>query len=288
MISRVKYGAAFFCLVFPAFAQAQSIGQVESPRGDGYVYLYSSMTTLDVRTTLQCGEQVQITGRYDLYLGVRTAKGEVGYVPVESLLLLKDKPGAKAPQPKVVRPTRERTPYDAPAATMEVAPPAPSSLSEFTLRNGTPIHLKLGKTISSATAHVGDVVDLQVVEEVIVNGFVVIPKGAAATALVTEAEPKKRLGHGGKLGFNINSVRLRNDEKAAVRSYQESAGSNSSAGAILPLTSGKDVVFTEGTDFTAFVDGDMKLKREAFQREKGSSSAAPAPADRKPSQPRGF
>src|SRR5437667_2058460 len=39
---------------------------------DDYVYLYSSMTTLDVRTTLQCGEQVQITGRYDVYFGVRT------------------------------------------------------------------------------------------------------------------------------------------------------------------------------------------------------------------------
>ncbi len=288
MISSAKYLAAFFCLLFPAFAQAQSAGQVECPRSGDYVYLYSSMITMDVRTTLQCGEQVQITGRYDLYFGVRTAKGEIGYVPVESLLLLKDKPGAKAPQPKIVQPTRERTPYDAPAVPTEAAPPAPSSLSEFTLRNGTPIHLKLGKTISSATAHVGDVVDLQVAEEVMVNGLLVIPRGAAATALVTEAEPKKRLGHSGKLGFNINSVRLGDDEKAAVRSYQEGSGSNSSAGAILPLASGKDVVFTQGTDFTAYVDGDMKLKKEAFQTGKNSSSAAPAPPDHKPSQPRGF
>jgi hypothetical protein len=289
MISRAKYAAAFFCLVLPTFAQAQSIGQVECPRGGGYVYLYSSMTTLDVRTTLQCGEQVQITGRYDLYLGVRTAKGEIGYVPVESLLLLKDKPGAKAQQPKIVPPTtRERTMYDAPAVPTEAAPPAPSSVTEFTLRNGTPIHLKLGKTVSSATAHVGDLVDLQVVEEVTVNGLVVIPKGAAATAIVMEAEPKKRLGHGGKLGFNINSVRLWDDEKAAVRSYQESTGSNSSGGAILPLGAGKDVVFTEGTDFTAYVDGDMKLKKAAFQSGKDASSAAPAPSDHKPSKPRGL
>jgi hypothetical protein len=283
MLSRAKYAVTFFCLVFPAFAQAQSMGRVECPRSGDYVYLYSSMTTLDVRTTLQCGEHVQITGRFDLYFGVRTAKGEIGYVPVESLLLLKDKPGAKTPPPKTVQPARERTPYDAPAAPTEAASPAPSSLSEFTLRNGTPIHLKLGKTISSATAHVGDVVDLEVVEEVMVNGLVVIPKGAAATAVVTEAEPKKRLGHGGKLGFNINLVRLRDDEKAAVRSYQESSGSSSSGGAILPLGSGKDVVFTQGTDFTAYVDGDMKLKREAFQAEKGSSNAAPMPADHKPS-----
>jgi hypothetical protein len=286
MISRAKYAAAFFFLVFPAIAQAQSMGQVGCPRSNDYVYLYSSMTTLDVRTTLQCGEQVQITGRFDLYFGVRTAKGETGYVPVESLLLLKDKPGAKAAQPKTVQPARERTPYDAPATTTEAAPPAPSSSTEFTLRNGTPIHLKLGKTISSATTRVGDVLDLLVAEEVTLNGLVVIPRGAAATAVVTEAEPKKRLGHGGKLGFNINSVRLSDDEKAAVRSYQESTGSNSPGGAILPLGSGKDVVFTEGTDFTAYIDGDMKLKKAAFRAEKDTSNAAPA--DHKPSKPLGL
>src|SRR5229473_229469 len=107
MRSSAKYIAVFFCLESPGIAQAQSVGQVECPRGDGYVYLYSSMTTLDVRTTLPCGEQVQITGRYDRYFGVRSAKGELGYVPVESLLLLKDRPGTKAPEPKVVQPTRE-------------------------------------------------------------------------------------------------------------------------------------------------------------------------------------
>ena|SRR5690242_10757677 len=107
-----KYFALFLSVFCPAIAQAQSVGQVECPRAGDYVYLYSSMTTLDVRTTLQCGEQVQITGRYDVYFGVRTAKGEVGYVPVDSLLLLKDKSGAKAGLPKPTPAVRERTPYD--------------------------------------------------------------------------------------------------------------------------------------------------------------------------------
>jgi len=287
MISIAKYVAAVFCLLLPASIKAQSVGQVECPRSDDYVYLYSSMTTMDVRTTLQCGEQLQITGRYDRYFGVRTAKGEVGYVPVESLLLLKDKPGTKTPQPKTVQPTRERTPYDAPVKTTEVAPSVAPSPTEFTLRNGTPIHLRLRKTISSATAHVGDVVDLRVVEDVIVDGLSVIPSGAAAIGLVTDAEPKKRMGHGGKLAFGINFVRLKDDEKAAVRSFQESAGSNSSTGAILPLSSGKDVVFAEGTEFTAYVDGDMHLKKVAFQAAKDTSTA-PAPPAQNPSQPRGF
>src|SRR6202521_505226 len=288
MNSSAKYLAVFVCLVSPAIAQAQSVGQVECPRSGDYVYLYSSMTTLDVRTTLQCGEQLQITGRYDRYFGVRTAKGEIGYVPVESLLLLKDKPGAKAPQPKTVQPTRERTPYAAPAIHAEIAPSAPPSAFDFTLRNGTPIHLKLGKTISSATAHVGDVVDLKVSEEVTVDGLLVIPEDAVAIGLVTDAEPKKRMGHGGKLALSINFVRLKDDQKAAVRSFQESTGSNSSTGAVLPLASGKDVVFMQGTEFTAYVDGDMQLKKLAFQAARDTSGTPPAPPAQNPSRPRGF
>jgi hypothetical protein len=286
MISSAKYIAVLFCLVLPTIARAQSMGQVECARGDGYVYLYSSMTTLDVRTTMQCGEHVQITGRYDRYFGVRTAKGDIGYIPVDSLLLLKDKPGAKAPEPQTAQPARERILYDTPVKPAEVAPVAPPNPSEFTLRNGTPIHLKLSKTMSSATSHVGDVVELQVAEEVIVDGLSVIPPGSAAIGLVTEAEPKRRMGHGGKLAFSVNFVRLKDDEKAVVRSFQETT--SNSAGGILPLSSGKEVVYNQGMEFTAYVDGDMQLKKEAFQAEKNSSTAAPAPPDRKPSQPRGF
>ena len=282
MLSSARYIAAFFCLLLPGMTRAQSVGQVECPRGDGYVYLYSSMTTLDVRTTLQCGEQVQITGRYDHYFGVRSAKGEIGYVPVESLLLVKDKPGAKPPEPKTIQPARERIMYDAPAKHGEVAPVAPTSPSEITLRNGTPIHLKLGKTISSATAHVGDIVDLTVVEEVLVDGISVIPAGSTAIGLVSEAEPKKRMGRAGKLAFSVNFVRLKDDEKAAVRSFQETTRSNNSAGAIFPLSSGKEVVFAHGMEFTAYVDGDMPLKRENFQAERNRSSSPPAFPDRKP------
>jgi hypothetical protein len=287
MKSSGKYFAVFLGIFCPAMIQAQSVGQVECPRSGDYVYLYSSMTTLDVRTTLQCGEQVQITGRYDLYFGVRTTKGEVGYVPADSLLLLKDKPGAKASLPKPVPTVRERISYDAPGSPTGAASSAPSNPSEFTLRNGTPIRLKLGKTISSATAHVGDAVDLLVAEDIPVDGLVVIPRGAAATGVVKEVEPRKRLGHGGKLGFSIDSVRLKDNEKAAVRSFQESSGTNNSAGGILP-GSGKDVVFTQGTEFTAYVDGDVHLKKAAFQGERDSSSAMPATPDQKASPPLGF
>ena len=287
MKSSVKYIAAIIFLTFPTVAWAQSVGQVECPRGGGYVYLYSSMITLDIRTTLPCGEQVQITGKYDAYFGVRTAKGELGYVPVDSLLLLKDKPGPKALQAAPAQPPRERTTYDAPAAKAE-APKPLTSPSDLTLLNGTPIRVVLGKSLSSASAHVGDAVELKVLEEVDVDGLCVIPAGATAFGIVREAEPKKRMGHGGKLGLSIDSVRMSDDKKAAIRSYQESSGTNNSTGAVLPLASGKDVVIAQGTEFTAYVDGDQHLKKEAFHPAKEGGTPAAAPQAQNPSRPRGI
>src|SRR6266850_3045556 len=154
-----KYLAFVFAVAIPATARGQSVGQVECPRSGGYVYLYSSMITMDVRGTLQCGEQVQITGRYDTYFGVRTAKGEVGYVPLDSVLLIKDKPGANQPKALRQKPARELTPYDEHAAPPPPVKTVPAGF-DLTLANGTPIHLKLGKTISTASAHVGDAVEL--------------------------------------------------------------------------------------------------------------------------------
>jgi len=286
----MKYSPRWLVLIsfflLPAIARAQSVGQVECPRTEGYVYLYSSMTTLDVRTTLQCGEQVQITVRYDGFFGVKTEKGETGFVPQSSLLLIKDQPGPKALQPKPPLPPRPRTAYDDPNLHPDALPTPPAASLAFALPNGIPIHLKLSKTISSATAHVGDQVELEVVEEVVVDGLCVIAKGAPAVGVVTEAEPRKRMGHGGKLGVLVKSVRLSDDEKAAVRSFQESAASSTSVGTINPLAHGKDVEFTQGTDFTAYADGDMPLKREAFQAAKTGASTAP-PA-KNPSPPHGW
>jgi hypothetical protein len=286
MRSNAKYIAVVFCLLLPALARAQNTGRVECPRQDNYIYLYSSMTTMEVRTTLQCGEQVQITGRYDSYFAVQTAKGDTGFVPLSSLVLLKDKPGPKAPQPKADPPARPRTAYDEPAPRVEVAPKPVPSPSELLLLNGTPIHLKLGKSISSATAHVGEVVELTVTEEVVVDGLSLIPSGATAVGIVSEAEPKKHMGHSGKLGLSINFVKLSDNEKAAVRSYQEAMGPDSSTGTVNPLASGKDVVFAQGMEFTAYVDGDIHLKREKFQAARDDANAAPAATAQNPPQPR--
>lgn len=166
--------AAVFFLVSPSLGKAQNTGRIDCPRNDGYVYLYSSIVTMDVRATLQCNEVVQITGRYDNYYSVRNAKGDTGYVPVASIVLLKDQPGSGLPTPSSEPPARERTPYD--ARPREAHAPAAAAVAGFTLLNDTPVHVKLTKSISSASAHAGDVIEFEVVDDVMVQGLAVLTK----------------------------------------------------------------------------------------------------------------
>jgi hypothetical protein len=263
------------CLLFSLPATAQSTGRIDCARDGGYVYLYSSMTTLEVRMTLQCGEVVRITGRSDDYYSVRTAAGEPGFVPRTNIFLLKDQPGTGLPTPAAKPPARERTHYDQPGN--EVTPPAQKGPVAFALANNTPIRMKLNNTISSATAHVGDAVELEVVEDVIVDGVTVLPAGSKVNGAIAEAEAKKRFGHGGKLAFRVTSMTLADGEQLKVRCYQEASGSsNTSADAVLPLNSGKDVTIPKDVEFTALVDGEARLKREGFESPKTHPAASPA------------
>src|ERR1700746_4076843 len=99
-----------------------------------------------------------------------------------------------------------------------------SSSAQPTLEDGTPVKLRISQTVSSADAHVGQTVDFEVLEEVKLGGTLLIPKGGIAWATVTEAQSKRRMGRGGKLNMNIDSVRLVDGEKIALRAVKEGKG----------------------------------------------------------------
>jgi PEGA domain-containing protein len=163
----------------------------------------------------------------------------------------------------------------------------------FVLEDGTPVKLRIGRTVSSAEAHVGETVDFEVLEDIPVNGMLVIPKGGLAYATVTEAQGKRRMARGGKLNMNIDSVRLANGEKAALRAIKEVQGgghTGAMTGGIVATSivffpaapfflfmHGKDISIPKGTEITAYVDGDMQLDRARFQSVQ-SASAPPTAA----------
>jgi hypothetical protein len=269
--------AAAVCILLPSVANAQNTGRIECARSDDYVFLYSSMTTLQVRSNLQCGEIVYITLRYEFYYGVRTAKGDTGFVPEASLVVIKDQAGTGLPAP-AAEGSRERLHYDRPREAANPARAAPG----FTLAKNTPVRVKLVKSISSATAHVGDAVELEVLEDVLVQGVVVLPKGSKESGVIAEADPKKRFGHGGKLAFSVTSLRLANGEQAPLRTYEEASGGAGTSSAVL---ASKEASMQQNAEFTLLVDADVHLKRETFEDRADDSKTGANNPDAAPAKP---
>jgi hypothetical protein len=108
-----------------------------------------------------------------------------------------------------------------------------------------------------------------------VDGVTVLPKGSTVIAVVTEAESKRSMGRAGKLNMAISYARLKDGEKVALRAVNEQKGGSHTgamAGAMVATSlivwpaapfflfmKGKDVTIPQGTEITAFIDGDMHL-----------------------------
>jgi len=189
---------------------------------------------------------------------------------------------AQQPQPAVGTSTAAQQ------ATPSALPPA------HTLLDGTPVKLRLSQTVSSADTKVGQEIPFEVVEDVSVDQVVVLPKGATAIATVTATEHKKSMGRAGKLDIAISYARLKDQEKVALRATQDNKGGGhvgAMTGAIVatsiiffpaaPLflfVHGKDITIPQGTEITAFVEGDMHLNMANFGAAPAAIEAIPAPA----------
>jgi hypothetical protein len=111
-------------------------------------------------------------------------------------------------------------PQDVQQPSQSSAPPS----QRFVLEDGTPIKLVLSQNVSSSDATVGQTVSFEVVEEVLVEGIVVVPKGSTAWATITAAEHKKTMGRGGKLDMNIDKVRLADGSKTLLAATKNAKG----------------------------------------------------------------
>jgi|GEM_PF-416098 len=161
------------------------------------------------------------------------------------------------------------------------APQVTPALTGFGLEDGTPVKLRLTRNLSSASEKKGDTVDFEVIEDLNVSGVLVIPRGSTAWATITEAQPKRRMGRGGKLDVNIDTVRLKDGEKVGLRAVKENKGGGhvgAMTGAMVatgivffpaaPLflfMHGKDINIPKGTEITAYVAGNIPLDKAKFQ-----------------------
>jgi len=156
-----------------------------------------------------------------------------------------------------------------------------SATGQPVLEDGTPVKLRISQTVSSADAHVDDKVEFEVLEEVRVADILVIPKGGIAWGTITEAQPKRRMARGGKLEIVMDSVRLVDGQKAALRAVKNAKGGGHTGAMTAGIVAtgllfwpaapfflfmhGKDITIPKGAEVPTFVNGNFNLDAARFR-----------------------
>ncbi len=160
--------------------------------------------------------------------------------------------------------------------------------ASLTIPDGTPIELRLAENVSSAHAHVGDVLKFIVVKDVNLGGFTVIPAGTMARGSVTGVKGRRLLGMGGQVSLKLDSVVLDNGDRVALRATKEVKGGSRTklmvggmiatalifwpAAPIFLLTHGHSSTVTKTTEIAAQTDGAVTVLAAGLRRSPESSS----------------
>jgi hypothetical protein len=190
----------------------------------------SASQTTKVITQLPCGERFNVVINGQILSRIQMKDGRFGYI--YSYLVTRDdsNPGplnmATPPMTPVQAASSAKTQTSPESEENErITPVDPASAARILsgaliLPDATPVRLKLTRTISSADAHPDDHIEFTVLDDVIVNGTLLIPRGAKAFGTVTQVEPKKSTMKSGKLDLNIDYARLADNEKAELRAVK--------------------------------------------------------------------
>jgi hypothetical protein len=156
------------------------------------------------------------------------------------------------------------------AATVPVAvvnAVAPPSTSTRTIQIGTEVSLILLDDLSSKTSPKGTPFDLEVAEEVVKDGQVLIPAGTRAVGEVTRSDPKGAFGKSGKLEAAIMYIVL--DGKPVRMSGRLGAAGEGgttetvltavAAGLLAFAVTGKSATIPKGTRLRAFLNRTVRI-----------------------------
>jgi hypothetical protein len=172
-------------------------------------------------------------------------------------------------------------PYGPPARTaLVVQPPEPAAATaRVHIPAGTLIHVEPTAPVSSGHATEGDQISFMVSRRVVVNGVVVIERGAAVKARVVKSKPAAAWGRGGLLGWVLEDVVAIDGSRVPISLSERLAGKTRSkavvaaaiatGAAILPystpvgliwaLKKGDEAVLDENRKSTAIVSSNTEV-----------------------------
>jgi len=147
---------------------------------------------------------------------------------------------------------------------------APSAQeAELHLADGTRVRTKLLQLITSETSRSADPVNLEVAEDLLVDGVVAISRGTFVTGTITEASPLRLptwswlwwpRPRPGRLTFTIEATRSVDSQTIRLRSSRVKQGT-----AGIAVGTRRPTLMRwahEGIRFNAFVDGDYMVKSQ--------------------------
>jgi hypothetical protein len=175
-------------------------------------------------------------------------------------------------------------PSPVPAAVYEQMSPEPPPLAAMPqavrhtadgkaiLADGTSLLCRLKRDLYSQKNSQGDQVEFEVLNQVELDGMIVVPRGATAWGVIADIASRRRVGRGGKLLVAISGVRLANGETVKLRATPSNRGGRNvlaESGALggrafqyiplwylFPLLRGDEVMIPADTEVVAYVDGD--------------------------------
>jgi hypothetical protein len=99
------------------------------------------------------------------------------------------------------------------AALSFALPLTAGAATRVTVPGGTPITIRMVDTIDSGNANVGDTFEFKADDNVVVNGMVVVSRGAAGHGTVTSVDRAGGHGHAGSLGIRLDYIYAVDGEK---------------------------------------------------------------------------
>jgi hypothetical protein len=140
---------------------------------------------------------------------------------------------------------------------------------DILLKEETALEIVLNKSISSSNSAIGQPIEAEIAEDIIIDDRIVIAKGSAVKGSISAVERAKRIGKGGNISLQISSVRAVDEQKVSLRSGLGRNGSDKTGKTVamtvifgLPglLVKGREAGIVKGTKIKAFVDDDIKIK----------------------------
>ncbi len=100
----------------------------------------------------------------------------------------------------------------------------PAQAATLKMPAGTPISLRVLNDVSGESANTGDLINLSVTSDVIVDGKVVIPANSTALGQIIKAKKKGLIGIPGEIAIQVTTVNAPNGSSIPVSVSKSSEG----------------------------------------------------------------